>query len=92
MDFLFLILIIGLIFLGLKMVLMVLRAGMILLSIPLALAAVCIVTAVCVLVFPVTLLTGFLAFIAASPGFIMPLAPFILVGWGLFLLARRRPH
>ncbi|HHS12514.1 MAG TPA: hypothetical protein ENN03_01965 [bacterium] len=92
MNFLFLILIIGLIIFGLKTLFLALRAGVIIMTIPLALIAACLMTGLCVLIFPFTLLTGFMAFVAASLGFLLPLVPFILIGWGFYLLTRRRPE
>lgn len=85
MDFLAFLIVLGCVLLLFKLLGAIFRAGIFLISIPLQIIAAVIVAVVLFAVFPV----GLIAIILVPLGLLAPLLPFILVGLGIYLLARR---
>lgn len=86
MEILAFLLILGAVLIGLKLLSLIFRTGVFLISLPFQIIAACIMAIIIFLVLPVTLITGLLATLLLPVGI---LAPFLLVGFGIYLLARR---
>jgi len=89
MEFLAFLLILGIVLITIKILGLIFRASIFLLSIPLQIFAGVIIAVVLFTVIPATLITGFFAFVLIPLGILAPLLPLFLIGYGIYLLARK---
>jgi hypothetical protein len=89
MDFLAFLIVLGCILLLFKVLGAIFKAGIFLISIPLQIIAAVFVAVVLFFALPAALFSGLFAVILIPLGILAPLLPFILVGLGIYLLARR---
>jgi len=68
---------------------LIFKAAFFLISIPLQILAALIVTVVLLAIVPITLFSGILGLILLPLGLLAPLLPLLLIGFGIYLLARR---
>ena len=68
---------------------LILKTGIFLISIPLQIVAGLVVTLLIIALLPVTLVTGILTALLAPFVILFPLLPILLVGLGIYLVARK---
>ena len=89
MDFLSFLIIVAVVLIAFKLLGLVIRAGIFLISIPLQIIFGILVALLLFAVLPVALISGLIGFILIPLGIIAPLIPLFLIGFGVYLLARR---
>jgi hypothetical protein len=89
MEFLTFLIILGLVLIGIKVLGLLFKAGIALISIPFQILGAVVVAAVLFAVLPVTLITGLLAAVLVPLGILVPLLPFLIIGFGIYMLARK---
>jgi hypothetical protein len=89
MDFLSFLLIVGIVLIGLKCLGFVVRAGLFIISIPLLILAGVVIAILLFAVLPVAFISGLLGLVLIPLGILVPLLPLLLIGFGVYLLARR---
>ena len=89
MEILAFLIILGCVLIGIKLMGLIFRASIFLISIPLQILAAVILAIVLLAIIPVTLVTGVFAVILVPLGFLAPLLPLFLIGFGIYLLARK---
>lgn len=65
------------------------KTAFFLISIPLQIVAALVVTILLLAIVPITLFSGLLGLILLPLGLLAPLLPLLLIGFGIYLLARR---
>ena len=89
MEFITFLIILGFVLILIKVLGLLFRAGIFLISIPLQILMALVVAAVLFAILPVTLITGLLAAVLVPLGILVPLLPFLLIGFGIYMLARK---
>ncbi len=89
MELLTIIGLVCLIIIGFKLLGWILKAGFFLISIPFQILGAVIVILVMVALIPLGVISGLLAVILVPLGFLIPLLPFFMIGFGIYLLARK---
>ena len=89
MEIISFLIIVALVLVVFKALGLIVKAGIFLLSIPLQIVIAVFITALILIVVPVTLATGFLAILLAPLGLLIPLLPFLLISLGIYMFSRR---
>ena len=88
MEILSILLILALILIAFKLLGLVLKAGIFILTIPLQIIAIIVIFILCIVLFPI-IITFITTAILVPLGFVAPLLPFLAIGFGIYLLLKK---
>jgi hypothetical protein len=89
MEFITFLLILALVFIAIKLMSLVFRAGIYLLSIPLQILIGAFVVLLLGIILPITIISGLLPLLFVTLAILVPLFPLFLIGLGIYMLARK---
>jgi len=89
MELISFLLILALVLVAFKLLGLILKAGIFLLSIPLQILVAAFIAILIFALIPVTLTTGLVAIMLAPLGLFAPLIPLAIIGFGIYLFARK---
>ncbi len=89
MELISFLLILALVLVAFKLLGLIFKAGIFLLSIPLQILVVLFIAILIFTLIPVTLTTGLVAIILIPLGLVAPLIPLAIIGFGIYLFARK---
>ncbi len=78
----------GVILIGFKLLGLIFKTGIFLISLPVIIVLGVILSVLIITIFPIVVVGGVLGLLLAPLGILAPLLPFILIGLGIYMLAR----